>query len=352
MRKSREFYVGLVTLLSLVVLLTITFSLRNWDFFSQRTTYYALFPMVNKLNIGSPVLVFGVEAGEVSALETVEVEDYRVRVTMLIQRDVDLYPNAEVLIRPAGVIGDTTISVDAGTPDSGLPLSEGSVLRGTVSPELEELASAVSGEATETLRALSKLLNDEENQRLLKETLRNLAGASAKMDRSFAVFNEEFRPVIQELTDASRQLNQFLDSAQSILGDAGSSLDESMQHLRVTAAEWQLTALTLREAASTSTEQVNRSLGQVETLLIDNKAQLNRLVRQLDEGSRSLKEILGALERGEGTLGALLQDRRPFEQLTETLSALSRTLTGRREPAFSLPPLEPDTLTPEEPDQP
>jgi phospholipid/cholesterol/gamma-HCH transport system substrate-binding protein len=102
-------------------------------------TFYARFGSVSGLRVGSPVEVFGIEAGQVERL-TIDSEKELALVELKVKKSITLYDDATAAIKTAGLIGDKFIKIEPG--GGGDPLKAGGTITETTSPtDLEDLIS-------------------------------------------------------------------------------------------------------------------------------------------------------------------------------------------------------------------
>ena len=339
MKSSREVVVGLFMIIGIVVLGVITLYLGEWDLFGDRETYFAVFEQVQSLEVGAPVKVAGFEVGQVSDIEFIG-GDYPVRVEMRIDGNAVLYEDCEVRLMTAGVIGDTTINIDAGSPDK-KALGPGEQIVGMPGIELEELAGEVSGEVIKTsqeiirtLEAMNVYLTDPEIRDNSKQILSNLAQVTAKMDRTLEIVNQNFNPMLQKLEQNSDQMYELVAELRGLVGQARGDVARTSQSIESAAAEWGKTATTLTSEIDSIRGDFGALAEKIERTLDSTDEQLNQSGAQLRLALNSLNEMLGEIRAGKGTLGRLLTDPSPFEELSQLIRALNQTLTGSREPTF------------------
>ena len=346
MKLSREVYVGVFVLTAVVIFLGLTFSLRKMDFLSRRHTYYASFKRVKKLNLGAPVLVAGIPAGEVTALQYVG-GDYQVLVTMRIDKTVDLYSDAKVTVSAAAVIGDTTVNIETGKagPDTKL-LPPGSEIQGTDMLELEEMAGQVSEQLEQTLRAAAQILTDPQNQQAIKDILNNMASATGNLDQTTQMINQDFEPLVEEMRKTSANLNAFLEKAQELAQQASADISGTKAELTQTARQWSQTAQTLSDQTAAVGQQASQAGQSVNRLLNANEAALNQSLIELNLTLAALRMLLDQINQGQGTVGQMVTNPELFNQVHDLTKGISQTLTGAQEPMFDIPPLVPPVLAP------
>ena len=107
---------------------------------------HADFVSASGLNVGDPVEIAGVKVGTV---QSISLADYQARVALRIKDTVEVYDDASASIEVEGLIGDRSISIDAGTAGK-KPLVPGDEIRDTESPLglTELLGTLLTGDLT------------------------------------------------------------------------------------------------------------------------------------------------------------------------------------------------------------
>lgn len=104
--------VGLFLLLGIGSLGYLAVNFGEVDFFGDRRyPVQAEFSSVAGLKTNTAVEMSGISVGRV---ESIELEDYRARVTMMIDRDVDLPEDTIATIRTRGLLGENYVSLNPG----------------------------------------------------------------------------------------------------------------------------------------------------------------------------------------------------------------------------------------------
>lgn len=336
MKTSRNVIVGIFAALGLVLFVIATVSLGSWSFLSDRVAYDVSFVRVNKLQIGSPVSADGVPVGEVTNLNHVG-GDRPVVVTIRINRELKLYPDAQVRVTAAPVIGETEVQIKQGTPQSGDPLVPGSEISGDAAQGVEELAAEVSEELTRTLRAISDILTDDGNRANIKTTVANLAEITGRMQHTFDTINREFEPTLTEARAATVKLNALLDSAKLLTDQATQEIGATRGEASAALTAWTQTARDVSreiEATSIKMQAISDDLHQIVSTSRD---PLNRTLNGITEASENLSKVVNAMLNGSGTLGMLINDPRPFNDLQRVLNSVAERLAGTQPSAFTIP---------------
>ena len=130
--------VGIFVVIGLICIGYMSVKLGKVSLFQSDTyTLYARFTSVQGLRVGSPVDVFGIDAGSVSNM-VIDNERQVATVTMLIDNSVKVYNDASATIKSMGLIGDKYIRIDPGGAGSILK-SRQTITNTAAEPDIEDL---------------------------------------------------------------------------------------------------------------------------------------------------------------------------------------------------------------------
>jgi phospholipid/cholesterol/gamma-HCH transport system substrate-binding protein len=126
--RTTQFLVGIFALAGLAALAFLSFRLGKLELFAPPGyVIYASFDNVSGLKSGDGVEIDGVSVGKVTSIA---LSNQRAKVTMRIDRGVQIDDEAIAAIRTRGIIGDKYVAISLG---AGKTLSSGGVLRQTES---------------------------------------------------------------------------------------------------------------------------------------------------------------------------------------------------------------------------
>jgi phospholipid/cholesterol/gamma-HCH transport system substrate-binding protein len=111
---ARDLAVGLFVLAGLAAVAYLSLSVGGWSPLAgaDRMRVYASFDEIGGLKPRAPVVVSGVRVGEVTSIDLAD--DYRARVAMDVQSDLELPVDSSASIVTAGVLGDRYVSLQLG----------------------------------------------------------------------------------------------------------------------------------------------------------------------------------------------------------------------------------------------
>lgn len=339
--------VGSVTAAALAVLAWLVLQLSSGSgWLSDEVEYQTRFSTIGGLSEGALVRYEGVNVGQVVSVDFAEDPNVnRIRVTLRVkrslQRRIDRHVVAE--LRSNGPLGDRLVELRRPDLPVGEPVEEGSVLPSKEPFEFtpfveggEDLLTDVQS-ISQSLKVITARLVAGEGVfgRLLKDrefgerTLTDLEVTLARL-REIVEASAEGRNVLgallgdEELAgEVSRNLQASSRNLQLITGrlEAGEGvLGEAMRAdspLSGAIEDFAASARNLREF----TERLRASESLAARLLFDAEYG-ERLSMELEGGLVELRSILGKIDRGEGTLGRLVNEPEVHEGLERIVNGV------------------------------
>lgn len=274
-RLSAESKVGLFVLAGMAVLMISILMLGDVHFRPQ-DYFYANFNSIEGITDKSPVKIFGVEVGSV---KDVELEDGRARIRISIKKGTPIFKNAALRIRSTGIIGSKFIALDPGKPDTSIPDADQRLVSG------------------DTIRGQESLSIDELMERVAK-SLDDITGGG-KLGANLNATMENLRSITDSLNAAIGQQRRSLISIVKNVDDLTGHFKEVSIHL--------------------------------EDILKSRKEEFKQAITNIKETFDKSNSILAGLQKGEGTLGVLLNDKKAGEEIKETVSNLKQTSESAKE---------------------
>lgn len=324
MRGSRgnDFLVGLVVIASAIAIVVATLWVTQADVTGRRERVHARFQDVGNAQIGGAVVVRGVRAGRIETMELAD--DGWVRVGMSVDRDVQLPADAVVLLGESSLFGEWQASV---IERSAMPAddevqrqvaaSSGApgVLPGATMPDIARL-TAVAGRLASDVATVAdrvELAFDDTAAAQLRGSIRDFAATSAtlaattqRQSRNLDVLAEELRvglAAVNRTAATVERVARRVDSS-TATGEVAKVVDDVGA-----------TAVSLREA-SADLQRLSARLG--------------RSQARLDELLAHSASLAGKLDRGEGSLGLLVNDPTLYQRSDSLLQALQALVADVR----------------------
>ena len=315
-RYTTEFWVGLFTLISLLIALYMVF--RTGDLrFERQPGYNVLvdFPDVAGLDVGDTVRVAGVEVGKV---ESINLEENLGRVTLSIDHRVPMYEDATAQVETYGLLGDRYISIDPG--HSKLPrVDPGGEIHSAVSPEELDALFAKLSEVADDMKTvtttLRNVLGGEEGELALREILVNSRDLSRELVKTVRQNQEDFRQITKQVALLTREMQGMVAENREAVHRILVTVPETAENVRKITAD-------ARRLFDDHYEDISETLSNLRVASL-----------QLEASLKAMEQIAGQIREGEGTLGKLVQDDALYVEAKSTLREMRNLIEDLREQA-------------------
>jgi len=287
---NRGLWLGFLFFVALVILGFATLLIKNVSFFGHPLKLAVHFERAQGLKPGSDVRVDGMLFGRVE--EVVLHPQSGVRVALRLNEPVILYQDAEILVESSSVLGGNIVSIRRGSKPPALVLTE--ELPGRSRGGLEEVGDLAT-DNRENLKQLIANLKD------LSQALKDGQGTVGKLLKS-----DELH---KEAVDTIKTAREAITEAKAEIKKVGDTLNENITKL-----------------TGKITEKLDKAEGPVGSLLNDKKLteKLDRIVTNVEETSKNLKDITDAVKKGDGALGRMVHDKDMGDKLKSTIDNVER----------------------------
>ncbi|MCB0308341.1 MAG: MCE family protein [Bdellovibrionales bacterium] len=286
-RFSPDFAVGVSALLGLLIMIYFSLEVNDTGSLgSKTTTYYAFFDSVSGLVKRTPIEVAGIIVGYI---ENISLENNKAKIEVKLKRDIKVYDNALLEIKDRGVLGDKFVQLHLGDPSLPVIPSDGTIKNTSSGGGFEEMSAALN-EVTKTIRTL---LESDNPEGALGHTIVNIRDMTADLrdivDHNQVRIDEILRNIemfSKDLSEISRENKDEIKTVLASLGDVAKSL--------------------------------KTSLGK--------DGNVTHATEKLDQTMASIQNMVEKIERGEGTLGKIINDETTINNINETVEGLNDTL--------------------------
>lgn len=282
---KQEVGVGALVLAGLVLFVAALFWFSGRSIGHKGVYANVVFANVAGLKQGDPVVTSGVKVGRVSKVSLERVG--RVVVTLELSGEPRIRPrtSATATVSSLDFFGNKVIDYSPGN-EADQPLPATSMITGTKSQDLADVASGVATRANELLGNATGLVSDQ-----LVTDIHNTLIAT---QRGMVALTEATKgPLVEQSTRTLASVNAVMARLDTLLGNA---------NVRTTGLR-------------------------VDTLT----ANLQKLTGQLAQSTETLNQLMTKINRGEGTLGKLASDTVLYGDIHKTLDALTALLNDLRE---------------------
>jgi phospholipid/cholesterol/gamma-HCH transport system substrate-binding protein len=284
MKINNETKVGALTIVALALLFIGFNYLKGKDVFSKSKKIYAVFTDLGTLEKSNEVKINGLPIGSVYQKQEKDKDVSAIVVTINLTRDVNI-PSNSVAFISSSLVGSSFIVIEKG--DSKEMLEDGDTI-------LTRLETGILGDVKAQLNPTISSV------RMILDSLKKTLGAvNSTLD---APTRENLRQTVANLNESSASLKQLLNQEQGHLANTLENIETISSRLKENTGE--LTA-TLK-----NTKKFSEQLASLE--LKSTADSLHILINEL-------KSMASSMNRGEGTMGALLQERKLYDQINQTI---------------------------------
>lgn len=285
-----------------------------FDVFTPRYEITTLVPTAAGLREGAPVTVAGQQAGQVTAIQFLPLEEVsdtnHIRVVMELSRDVapQIRVDSRAQIRAAGLLGDKFVDITPGGPGQ---------------PEVGDGGRIASSSTVDLDIVLDRAVTMLDSTQVFINALGDVAGRLARGEGTLGALLVD-DALYDRFATASGELSSLLGTLTRGDGTVGRLIHDPEIYERLTGTLGRLDELSARIEAGEGT------LGR---LVSSDSLYLGLLesARAADTALSSLSAVLGRIESGEGTLGRMATDPGLYDELLKTITDLQTVIAAIRE---------------------
>ncbi len=273
-----EAKLGIVFLLAIITFVWGLFYLKEWRVTGD--TYLVDVRLSSAVGVKSsdPILVGGVRIGKV---EVVTLDDLTPIVTLRIDEPYEIPEDSQVEVISRSVMGEKSINIRKGISTKMIP--PGGIIAGTAAPGISDMFTQVDS-VTVNMRDLLKnanILLDPERDKSIKSSLSGFHDLTIELQNA--------------LKRESVQINRVMANMDSLVSN-------------------------VKDLSETERAKVSNTLDNLEST----SGRLNAMMDELQTTTTALDNILTRIDRGEGTIGRLLQDDSLYEDVARVFVKMDR----------------------------
>lgn len=305
-RWNTDLKVGFFILLSLSALFFMTFKIGGTiPFFGHKgeRQFVIIFSRVSGVSEKSNVKMAGVDIGKV---RSIELEGRKAKVTIDLDANVNIPVDSVASIRSAGLLGEKFIDISPGETER--YVENGAVLKNSIDPtDIDEMMTKLSS-ALDDIKLFTSSLSksfgsDDDGKGGLKTIIDNLVEMTSKVKMIVADNEESLSAIINNARDATKLLKE-------ILAENRGNVKEGMANFKNLTGD-------LSDVVKENRENFRTAM-----------ANLRTSSEKLDRVMASAEQVAAKLEKGEGTIGKLIQEEEIYDSLNKTLKGAQETLAG------------------------
>lgn len=303
MKISKEFKIGFLFVLATVILVWGFSFLKNKNILVKERVFFAVYQNVNGLTPSRPVYLNGVKVGQVSKVYFNPDLSGDIIVQMVFTDKFPFPKNSVARIFSEDLMGSKAIDI----------------IRG------DAVEYALSGDTLVT--DVETSLKDAVNQQILPLKLKAedlLSSIDTMVVAIQGVFNKDIR---EDLTASISSIRRTLNNLESTTQNLDTLI--YTQSGRLSSIIYNIDMITRN--LSNNSEEINRVLDNLanvtDTLA---RADISGILRNLDATVESLALVMEKVEKGDGTLGMLVNDDKLYRDLEKAAFELSRLVEDIR----------------------
>ncbi len=276
---SKETKIGVMALVSGVLLYLGFNYLKGMDFFSPIKTYYVWYDDIDGLTVSNSVVINGFSVGRVNKIVLDQANGNKIKVELQVDKDIVLGDSTKAVLSSLDLLGGKSIVLQLGN-NSKKYESDATIIgikeKGFIKV-LGDKATPILSDLDSTILKINTLLGDETNNNV-KKMLHNLVMASESMKLLMAENRQNISGITGNVNTLSASLLETEKSLKPILAKFNSIADSL------------------------------------------NDMELKRVVNNANTAMVNLASITDKINKGEGSLGAMINDRKTVDNLNKTLT--------------------------------
>ena len=312
-----EAKVGIFVLIGIILL--VYMSLRVGGIQFGRAEGYEVYIRLDSaagLDNDASVRVAGVEIGRVKGIA---LQNNKAKVVLRINPDVKIGKDFTAVLKTKGLLGERYVELIPGSPNAPSLEAGGEITRVTTYTDLDKLISILSDAATDIKKvseSLSSALGGREGQATLKNIVTNIEEITERLNNVVKRNDEKFARIVNNFELFSKILKEqgpeitgglkaVADNLNQLIAENKEPLRDGIDNLRTATAK-----------LGETMETINKLAKNVEP--------------KIDDSVETIKSIVNKVDRGEGTLGKLVNDTTIHDSFNKTLTGINSYL-GRVE---------------------
>ena len=293
---SKEVKVGFLSIVAIAVLIWGLMYLKGLDIWKPQRTFYAFYDRVNGLVASNSVTIQGLKVGHVKSLRFSDKQPGKIVVELLVENNIQIPKNSIARIFGGDLLGSKEVEIQLGSSKEFLQNGDTltAITEATLSEEVnkqllplkrkaESLISSIDTVATIVQEVLNKNTRSNLTQAIehVKEALQNLAHMTYNVDTLIGSQRSHLSSIINNVESISANLRRNNDKIGNIL---------------------------------TNFSNISDSLA---------KSRIPETISHINHTLADLNQAIEKINKGQGTMGLLLNDPKLYNELTKAAADLN-----------------------------
>ncbi|MDR2285672.1 MAG: MlaD family protein [Sphingobacterium sp.] len=290
MKISNETKVGALTAIAIALLFIGYSFLRGNDVFSSDNMFYTDYDNVDGLATSKPVMVNGYQIGRVSKMSLMD--NGKIRTEFKIKSDYDIPSNTIARIVSESILGSKVIVFDIGNSS-------------TMARNGDPLQSDVQANLMEKVEPLQKKIEN-----LVVKLDSVLSAVNTALDDEF---QRDFKKSLRSISVSLNNMENITSDVENLMGSERVRLAKIMQNLESITSNFQ-----------NNNEKINSILTNLDNLSDDlAKTEIKATIDNAHQAMKDVQAITGKINKGEGSIGLLLNDDQLYDNLNKASANLN-----------------------------
>lgn len=292
MKIKNEIKIAIIVIVSFVLFIWGFNFLKGKDIFSKQRTFYAVYPQVSGLVESAPVLINGLKIGQVNSIYLHPDNSGRIVVKFLVETDYKLPINTVAKIVNTDLIGSKAIELKIGNKP--ILLKESDTLISEIQISFQEIVNKKLAQIDSIFTNIGNILGPE-NQEHISKSLASLT------------------IVLKNLESTSYQLNQLMADEKTRLANIIENLESISKNLKNNNQKL--------NTIFTNFSSISDTLA---------KSEIKSTIANINSTTSNLSAVLSKINKGEGSLGLLVNDDSLYNHISTTSLQLNMLLEDLR----------------------
>jgi len=266
--------------------------LKGKDIFSRQRTFYTVYPQVSGLVEDAPVLINGLKVGQINSIFLHPDYSGRIVVKFLVETNYKLPSNTVAKIVNTDLIGSKAIELRIG--NSSTLLNNYDTLTSEIQTSFQEIVNKKLAQIDSIFTNIGSILGQENQQNITK----SLASLTV---------------ILKNLETTSGQLNKLMSEEKGRLADIIQNLESISRNLKNNNQKL--------NTIFTNFSSISDTLA---------KSEIKSTIANINTTTAHLSSVLEKINKGEGSMGLLVNDDTLYTRLTNTSIQLNNLLEDLR----------------------
>ncbi len=292
---TTEFKVGLFTAVSVLVLVATALVLSGSSLAQKRRHFFTIIENASGIAKRSGVRISGVEVGSVTSIEILP---QGVKIGFDIDADVPVPVGSLINLKSRGILGDSYLEIQRNISQHQILASGSEIRKNPDSNDMEALFNNLNSIARDIKKVtgnFAKVLGSEKGERSLQNIVDNVEKITSDLSDVTSSQKKNLKETIEAIRNSAVKIEGLITRNDAKIEGIISNLKQFSEELK--------------EISSP-----------------ENREKIEKIISNVDASAASLKRMLAKIEKGEGTIGQLIQKDDTADEVKQTLKSIQNVI--------------------------